>query len=191
MSLKRIVQRDMEYRLFIGAMVALGSLGACSEESLNNQASLSSSIAVSSDSSPLECPRIDVEDQGGFVRVYSHSDSSAQHLRYQFSISQVVRECVREGSQVALKIGVAGQVLLGPAGTPGSFTVPITFTIQPVSKDQPSLVKTFQISAFVPGQARSAPFQLVTPPLYFPFTQNYLDIDYNVSLSLKARKRDL
>ncbi|MFN3673056.1 MAG: hypothetical protein ACK4VM_14220 [Bosea sp. (in: a-proteobacteria)] len=69
----------------------------------------------------LTCPEVIITDGGAALRAQSGPDSGS--LRHQISILNVARECVAQGTtgSFALKVGVEGRVLLGPAGSPGSY----------------------------------------------------------------------
>lgn len=72
------------------------------------------------DANETVCPEVIVADGGAAVRAQAGQDSSG--LRYQISITNVARECTPTGGGgFRLKVGVEGRVLLGPAGSPGSY----------------------------------------------------------------------
>lgn len=50
-------------------------------------------------------------------------------IRYQTSITDVTRSCTRSGGQLTMTIAVAGKVVPGPAGAPGSLTLPIRIAV--------------------------------------------------------------
>lgn len=133
----------------------------------------------------LECPEILVLDGTAAHRVYNGAESN-ENLRYQYSIADVARECIHQGDQIAMKIGVAGQVLLGPAGTPGAFTVPIRIAIVRESDNAPVVSKLYTASVnVIPGQTE-APYTLVTEPLLAPFIQSHTAEDYAIKVGIDA-----
>lgn len=76
----------------------------------------------------LVCPEVIISDGGAAIRAQSGQDSSG--LRYQISIVNVARECTATGNGTfRLKVGVEGRVLLGPAGSPGSYGATLTTTV--------------------------------------------------------------
>lgn len=76
----------------------------------------------------LVCPEVIISDGGAAIRAQSGQDSSG--LRYQISITNVARECTATGNGTfRLKVGVEGRVLLGPAGSPGSYGATLTTTV--------------------------------------------------------------
>lgn len=82
------------------------------------------------DPSEIDCPAVEIRDGGAAIRAYAGGqDSSA--LRSQISISNVARECTPEpGGGYTLKIGVEGRVLIGPAGSAGTFSAPVNFVVK-------------------------------------------------------------
>jgi hypothetical protein len=131
----------------------------------------------------LECPEIIVLDGTAAHRVYKGPESN-ENVQYQYSLGDVARECIHQGDQIAMKVGVAGQVLLGPAGAPGSFSVPIRVAIVKQSDNSPVVSKLYNASVnVIPGQTE-APFTLVTEPLLAPFIQRYTQDDYTIKVGI-------
>ena len=65
----------------------------------------------------INCPEVTVADGGAALRVGGPENSS---VRYQFNIGDTARQCDPAGTgQATVKIGVAGEVVMGPAGQAG------------------------------------------------------------------------
>jgi len=127
---------------------------------------------------PIVCPEIQILDGTSADRIYAPGDEQSNAtVRYQFSIDDVARDCLVTGGQVALKVGVAGKILLGPAGSPGAYPAPIRVAIINVSDGSPVVIKLYQVPTSVADGQTEAPFTLVTDPLSVPavdhFAQNY------------------
>lgn len=76
----------------------------------------------------LICPEVIIADGGAAVRAQSGSDSGG--LRHQISIINVARECTPTGNGgFRLKVGVEGRVLLGPAGSAGTYGATLTTVV--------------------------------------------------------------
>ena len=74
----------------------------------------------------INCPEVTVADGGAALRVGGADNAS---VRYQFNIGDTARQCDPAGpGQAAIKIGVAGEVVIGPAGSAGTFSAPIKIT---------------------------------------------------------------
>ena len=55
-------------------------------------------------------------------------------VRYQFNIGDTARECDPAGpGQATLKIGVSGEVVIGPAGSAGTYNAPLRIMVTQVS----------------------------------------------------------
>ena len=67
----------------------------------------------------LDCPIVEVEDGAAAVRVGGPANAE---VRYQFDIGDTARECQPQGSNFALKVGISGHLLIGPAGSPGTYS---------------------------------------------------------------------
>ncbi len=128
----------------------------------------------------LDCPDVAVAEGGATARV---GGAASESVRYQFTIGDVARECNPQGSQFALKVGVSGRLLVGPAGSPGAYSS--TLHLQ-VARDEDGKVlvdKTYKISADTAGGVQAA-FNFVSEPLMLPLTRARLDQDYSITVSL-------
>lgn len=68
----------------------------------------------------LVCPEVIIAEGGAAMRAQTGPDSGS--LRHQISILNFARECKPTGGGgFILKVGVEGRVLLGPAGSAGSY----------------------------------------------------------------------
>ena len=129
---------------------------------------------------PLRCPPIEVLDGTASIRVYNGADQSNDNVRYQYSMGDVARECSRAGKEIVIKVGVEGRVLLGPAGAPGTFSIPVRIAVRRESDQKPAVAKLYQVAATVaPGQTEGD-FTLVPEPLTVPLLQTNADEDYTI-----------
>lgn len=125
---------------------------------------------------PILCPEVHILDGTSDDRIYAPgAEQSNETVRYQFSIDDVARGCQINGKQAAMKIGVAGRVLLGPAGSPGTYPAPIRVAIIDLSDGNPVVSKLYQVPTSVPDGQTEAPFTLVTDPLAIPTTASFAE----------------
>lgn len=113
------------------ALAGCGSSGSSSSGGGGSLQTLGNIIAFQSTTPPpalelppddegLNCPDVVIADGGAAMRSQSGPDSGS--LRHQISILKVARECTSTGNGgYTLKVGVEGRVLLGPAGSAGSY----------------------------------------------------------------------
>src|SRR5262249_44094618 len=86
-------------------------------------------------SQDINCPDVTIADGGASLRVGGAENSS---VRYQFNIGDTARQCDPAGpGQAAVKIGVAGEVVMGPAGAAGTFSAPVRITVTQAGNPKP------------------------------------------------------
>ena len=129
---------------------------------------------------PLQCPALEVLDGTSSYRTFAGADQSNGNVRYQFSMGDVARDCTRSGNDILMKIGVEGRVLLGPAGSPGNFTVPVRIAVRRDSDQKPAAAKLYQIPATIAPGETTGSFTLVTDPVAVPFVSAHADDDYTI-----------
>ena len=126
------------------------------------------------------CPPVDVAEGGAALRIVAGAN-----VRTQISLGRLARECVRrEDGSVTVKVGVEARVLLGPAGAPGRFDVPVTFLIK--HDDKVVTTRSERTTAVIaPGEAQSFA-QIVVDDLTVPAA---LSNDYEIEVSLGAKAK--
>ncbi|MGV1015709.1 MAG: hypothetical protein ACOYB4_12140, partial [Methyloceanibacter sp.] len=72
------------------------------------------------------CPQVVAWPNERLVTIYQPGHvGDAQHVIHRGEITKLSRECQIFSGRVVVKYGVAGRVLLGPKGRPGSVTLPV------------------------------------------------------------------
>ncbi len=124
------------------------------------------------------CPEVTVADGGAAIRAQAGEDSSG--LRYQISIANVARECTSlgKGQGFRLKLGVEGRVLLGPAGSPGSYGATLTTVV--TRGNSVVARRAGRVGATIPGGQSGADFAYVEDGITVPAGQG--DVEIFVSL---------
>ncbi|WP_432284606.1 hypothetical protein SLT36_23075 [Aminobacter sp. BA135] len=76
------------------------------------------------------CPNITLRDGTAFFNSYAKGgqDDPAK-LVHQSAITDVTRSCTRADGTMTIKVGVAGKVVVGPAGGAGTITMPIRVAV--------------------------------------------------------------
>jgi hypothetical protein len=124
----------------------------------------------------IDCPLVEVQDGTSALRVGGQANDS---VRYQFDITDTARECQIQGSQFAIKVGVAGRLLLGPTGSPGAYSAPLRIVVRDDTTSKPVISKVYRAEASVTGVAQS-PFRIVSEPLMLPYVHRQAADDYTV-----------
>ena len=125
----------------------------------------------------VDCPEIRVPPGEAALRVGGEGSASVRH---QFSVGQVARECGVAGKELTIKVGVRGRVVLGPAGTPGSYSAPLSISVRQQQGEKILASKTFNIAANIAPGTTGADFTVVTEPFAVPFTTEHAADDYEV-----------
>jgi hypothetical protein len=126
----------------------------------------------------IDCPTTEVQDGTASVRTYAGDQTNA-NVRYQFSLGDTARECSKSGDNLVLKVGAEGRVLLGPAGSPGSFTVPIRIAVRNEATEKVVFSQLNRVAAAIPPGGTETAFTFVSEPFSVPFVA-HPDADYTV-----------
>ena len=132
----------------------------------------------------IVCPEVVVLEGTAASQTYAGTPPSSANLRYQYALDDTARECTLEGDQLAIKIGIAGKVLLGPAGSPGSFSVPVRMAVLREHDNQPVVSKLYSAAVTVAGGETRADFTVVSEPLRVPFIQDRAEDDYTIRVGI-------
>jgi hypothetical protein len=130
------------------------------------------------------CPEVIVLEGTAASQTYAGTPPSSANLRYQYALGDTARECALEGDQLAIKIGVAGKVLLGPAGSPGGFSVPVRMAVLRERDNQPIVSKLYRAAVTVAAGETQADFTIVSEPLRVPFIQDHAEDDYTIKAGI-------
>ena len=130
------------------------------------------------------CPEVLILEGTAASQAYAGTPPSSANLRYQYALDDTARECTLDGDQLAIKIGVAGKVLLGPAGSPGGFSVPVRMAVLREHDNQPIVSKLYRAAVTVAAGETRADFTIVSEPLRVPFIQDHAEDDYTIKVGI-------
>jgi hypothetical protein len=130
----------------------------------------------------VECPSIDVLENGSVLQV-----GSGPGLRHQFTLGDMSRECAVVNGQIAIRVGVSGRVIAGPAGGAGSFSVPIRVGVRREADQKILVSKVYNVPAAIPAGSASGVFSFVADPLTVPYTREEANEDYMVVVGMAKR----
>lgn len=126
----------------------------------------------------IDCPEIEVLDGTSAMRVGGDANAS---VRYQFDITKTARECRIQGNQFAIKVGVAGRLLIGPAGSAGVYSAPLRIVVRDDATQKPVTSKIYRVEATATAANNlQASFQLVAEPVLLPYVHQAAIDDYTV-----------
>ena len=131
----------------------------------------------------INCPDVTVADGGAALRVGGADNAS---VRYQFSLGDTARQCDPAGTgQAAIKIGVSGQVVMGPAGQAGTFSAPVKITVTRLTDNTSVFSQTYRAEATTDG-VRAGQFRIVTDPITVPMSTLQLADLYSITVGFEG-----
>jgi hypothetical protein len=131
----------------------------------------------------INCPDVTVADGGAALRVGGPDNAS---VRYQFNIGDTARQCDPAGpGQASIKIGVSGQVVVGPAGAAGTFSAPLKITVTQLGDNKPVFSQTIRTEATTNGVAAGT-FRIVTDPISVPMPTLQLADLYSITVGFEG-----
>jgi hypothetical protein len=134
-------------------------------------------------SQDIDCPEIAIADNGAALRVGGPENAS---VRYQFNIGDTARQCDPAGpGQAVLKIGVAGEVVIGPAGAAGTFNAPLKITVTREGDSTPVFSQTYKVEATTDG-VTAGKFRLVTDPISLSMPTLQLADLYSIAVGFEG-----
>ena len=134
-------------------------------------------------SQDINCPDVTVADGGAALRVGGPENSS---VRYQFNIGDTARQCDPAGpGQAGVKIGVSGQVVIGPAGQAGTFSAPVKITVTRLTDNTSVFSQTYRAEATTDG-VKAGQFRIVTDPINLPMPTLQLADLYSITVGFEG-----
>jgi len=118
----------------------------------------------------FSCPPVRVRMGAATLRVAANSgDPSPANLRYQVSIDETARQCSRVGSNVVMRMGVQGRVIVGPQGGPGRIDVPLRVAVVHEGVNpRPIVSELYRLHVSVPQGQTNQTFTHIENNLTFP-----------------------
>jgi hypothetical protein len=132
------------------------------------------------------CPPLQVEGGQRYVTFYEGNrvgDTSSVINRGE--ITKTARECQAGTGMVQVKYGVAGRVLLGPKGKPGTITLPITMQVLDKAKNKVK-AEPFTVTVTITKENPLSYFSLVRD-VTIPVKDGTLPQDYTISIAFEKK----
>ena len=134
-------------------------------------------------SQDIACPVVEIAEGGSALRAGGPDNAS---VRYQFTIGDTVRQCDPAGPQQAtLRIGVSGELAIGPAGSAGTFSAPLKIVVTHASDKKEVFSQTYKVEATSDGIAAGR-FRIVTEPIILALTTLQFADVYSISVGFEG-----
>jgi hypothetical protein len=118
----------------------------------------------------FDCPNVDYRQGAATLSVNdSKAENPALSLKYQASFVKTARECDVRGDMVTMRVGVQGRVVVGPAGGPGTVTVPLRYALVREGIEPRTIwTKLFVLNVPVPNTQLNVPFTHIEEEMTVP-----------------------
>ena len=127
--------------------------------------------------SELGCPAIGViENTAGYRGGTALERASG--VAFQASLVNLARECIFEGKQLRMRVGVEGRLLLGQNGKPGTFSVPVRIVVK--RRSEIVAQRFTRINVIVPATDTQTDFYLIEEDIIVPITENDPRDEYDI-----------
>jgi hypothetical protein len=128
---------------------------------------------VNTQQANVDCPLLDIRQGAATLTIPPpppDGSNDAMSLKYQGSFVRAARDCKVVGTQLVMKIGVQGRVIVGPAGGPGQVDVPLRLAIVDESPAATTtiLTKLIRIPISVDSRDDDASFTHIEDGFAFP-----------------------
>lgn len=135
--------------------------------------------------SPSGCPTIALLPGTEAQRVLASGANGNLGVRYQYSLTNVGRECAFYANSMTIKVGADGRVLLGPAGTAGHFDVPIRVAVFSETQQKAVESKLFRVPVSIPAGQSAAPFAFVSDRITLAVPKSHGN-EYSIKVGIDA-----
>jgi hypothetical protein len=132
------------------------------------------------------CPSVQVEGGQRYVTFFEGNRvGDTNSVINRGEITKTARECQLAGGMVQVKYGVAGRVLLGPKGKPGTITLPVTMQVLDKAKNK---VKSepFTVTVTITRENPLSYFSLVRD-VTIPVREGATPQDYSISIAFEKK----
>jgi hypothetical protein len=136
----------------------------------------------------VDCPEILVDAGTASLRAPPGAENNA--VRYQLSLGEMARECSIDGDRILIKVGVEGAAMLGPAGSPGSFSGALRIAARRQKNDDIIDSKTYRVSAIIAAGATRGEFRVISDPLIVPYLGPQAADDYEILVGFEGGVAD-
>jgi hypothetical protein len=127
----------------------------------------------------IECPGVDIRTGAATLTLPPGGDAMA--LRYQGTINEMARSCQIVGSNMIMKVGVQGRIILGPAGGPGKIELPMRFAVVHEGPEPKTVAtKFYKVPVAIPEGQANIPFTQVDDGIAFPVPASIADLDFYI-----------
>jgi hypothetical protein len=128
---------------------------------------------VNTQQADVDCPLLDIRQGAATLTIPPpppDGGNDAMALKYQGIFVRAARDCKVVGTQLVMKIGVEGRIVVGPAGGPGEVEVPLRLAVvdQPTSGSKTIITKLIRIPVTIDANDDDSTFTHIEDNFAFP-----------------------
>jgi hypothetical protein len=117
----------------------------------------------------VDCPPVDIRQGAATLQMNAPGSDQAMALRYQATFGRTARQCTVTAGTLAIKVGVQGRLILGPAGAPGETMVPLRYALVREGIEPKTIwSKLYMLPVSVPPGQPNVPFTHVSEDMAVP-----------------------
>ena len=117
----------------------------------------------------LSCPPVSIRAGAStFAMAAPGKQAVGNDLRYQATITRTARDCTQTGDQITARIGIQGRLIAGPAGTPGTFEIPLRVAVVQGGVQERTIATKVYHTTVLMSEATNVPFSLVAEDMVYP-----------------------
>jgi hypothetical protein len=119
----------------------------------------------------FNCPGVDYRRGAATYNVTDSksAENAALNVKYLASFVKTGRECDVRGDNVTIRVGVQGRVVVGPAGSPGTVTIPLRYALVKEGLEPTVLwTKFFPVNVSIPSTNLNVPFTHIEEEMTVP-----------------------
>jgi hypothetical protein len=127
--------------------------------------------AEASAPSDLTCPSVSIRSGAATYAVGTPGKpASGTDLRYQATIAETARECDynTDTHQIAIKVGIQGRVIVGPAGAPATVDVPLRVAVVEDGVSPKTIATKAYVVTVNLSSDDGAPYTFVSDDISYP-----------------------
>jgi len=148
-----------------------------------SRSTATSQQSVTGTTQEIDCPLINIRPGASTLTIGATSSSAgdanstnngAMAVRYQGTFVRAARECALVGTNVVMKVGVEGRIIIGPAGGPGQVDVPLRIAVveETAARTKAITTKLIRIPVTVASATENPTFTHIEEDLSFPMPAN-------------------
>lgn len=117
----------------------------------------------------VDCPQVTVRAGASTYAVAAAGKQAiGNDVRYQASITKMARECIRNGGEITVRVGIQGRVVAGPAGAPASVEIPMRIAVVQGGIGEKVIASKAYRTTVAMSEDGSIPFTFVAEDLVYP-----------------------